>query len=1171
MNIFTKFSLKNISAVMVLCLLIVFGGIYSASTLKKETMPDISIPIVSVITVYPGASPSDIEDKVTKPIEELVSSVNGIKTVNSTSSENVSAIIAQFDYSANMEEMQRKIEDTIKGVKLPDNVQAPKVMRIDFNAMPVLNVSISNDKLSPVELEEKVRQHIIPAISGIGGVGQAQLASESKKAVYVKLIPEKLKKYNLNLQTVSQLLQANNVSFPVGSLSLNGTVEPVRVTGKFGSLEELKNLKLPVIPNTQALMSSSFSQIGQGVAQLGDAVAQMGKGIQGMSQAFNVQLQLVSAIQEIQAKLVASKFALSEATQTLNSQNATEQQKQIANATIQQLTPAVKMLETTLGQMQKQLKDIQAKIASQMPAASANNNDKANEQKNIMSSGNSKQSQKSTELSLISLRDIAEITVGTDKATSYSRTNGNPSINLQVMKTQEANTVDVSDAVKDRLETLEKTLPDGTEITFIMDQADYVNESVNGLLKEGLVGVFFAFIVILLFLRNLRTTIIACVSIPLSVLITLIVLKQANITLNILTLGGLSVAIGRIVDDSIVVIENIYRRLQGDDVRNSELIRIATKEVGAAITSSTLTTVAVFLPITFVGGLAGVMFKPFALTLAASMLSSLFVAVTVIPVLSKVLLLKSKKVKHSDFHEGRLMKLYESILSWSLNHKLVTLFIALALFTGSLFLTQLIGTSFMQEQKYQYVNIAMDYPAGTDSKVVNEKAGIIEKTLSTVKGIEYYQTTIGSSAANMMSIMSSKNAGSIMICLENGKDVDEIIKELKNKIPAESGTGRFSIAQSSPDGSGASSMNNIEVQIVGSDKPKIKEAAKILTEKLSTVEELDEVSNNLSESKPEISISVDQEKASKLGLSAAQVGMTLSSLLNDSSVSSVSADNKTLDILMGLKLDSINKVEDIKNIELASQTGASVKIKDIATVKEVPGAVGIYSLDGKEVAKVTGKIIVKDTGAISKKVEQIIKETKLPDGIETQMGGITQMMGDSFRQMGVAMIVAIMLVFFVMLVALGSIRAPLAILMSLPLAAIGGLMALFVTGLPLDMPSMIGALMLIGIVVTNAIVLIDRVRQKLNEGMEVRDALLEAGRVRMRPILMTAIATIAALMPLAVGLTKGSTMSQSLAVIVIGGLTTSTFLTLIVVPVVYELLENFKNRTFGKEEIVNQI
>ncbi|HEX3028170.1 MAG TPA: efflux RND transporter permease subunit, partial [Clostridia bacterium] len=667
MSFLTRFSLKNVSAVLILCILVIFGGTYSTTKLKKETMPNISIPIVAVYTVYPGASPSDIQEKVTKPLENLVSSVNGIKTIDSTSSENISKIVAEFDYSANMTEMQRKIDDAIKSYSVPANAMAPKTYRINMGDMPVVSLSISNDKLAPEELEQKVRESIIPAISGIEGVAQVQLASDSQKAVYIKLIPAKLKQYGLKLEDLTMLIPGSNVSIPAGSVNMNDTIEPIRVTGQINSIDELKNLQLPAMSGGQTEMSA-----------------------------------------EMKAKLA-------------------------------KLTPEM--------------------LAAMKPKP-------------------------------ITLGDVAEITLSTDKITTYSRTNGNPSVIIQVTKTQDANTIDVSDAVKKKLEAIKSNLPGGarTEVKPILDQADYVKESINGMLREGIIGAIFAFIVILLFLRNFRTTIIACISIPLSVLFTLLFMKMLDITfysmtLNILTLGGLSVAIGRIVDDSIVVIENIYRRLQTESIRNTELIKIAAKEVTTAITSSTLTTISVFLPVIFVTGLAGVMFKPFALTVAIALASSLLVAVTVIPLLSKLLLLKGKSVKHSEFHEGKIMKFYERILAWALNHKAIALITAFVLLIGSFSLVPFIGTSFIAEEKENYVNITINYPEGTDVKVINTKASEIEKVLSKDSDIESYQTTVGTSTSNAMAtMMGSGDSGSIMVELKKGSNLDNAIKKYKNKF-----------------------------------------------------------------------------------------------------------------------------------------------------------------------------------------------------------------------------------------------------------------------------------------------------------------------------------------------------------------------------------------------------
>jgi HAE1 family hydrophobic/amphiphilic exporter-1 len=418
-----------------------------------------------------------------------------------------------------------------------------------------------------------------------------------------------------------------------------------------------------------------------------------------------------------------------------------------------------------------------------------------------------------------------------------------------------------------------------------------------------------------------------------------------------------------------------------------------------------------------------------------------------------------------------------------------------------------------------------------------------------------------------MSAIARKGDGSFLIRLHDEADVDSFVKDLRKKIKPDSDKSGITINQTNvSSSSGSGGMNNLDIVIFGDDFGKVTETAKMLTKNLAVVEELENISNNLSESKPEIVVNVDQHKAAENGLSAAQAGLAIRELLNDTAITTMLVNEISMDVRVGLQLDSVNMLEGIKKLEIPSPLGTLVKISDLAEVKEVPGPVSIYSEEGKDAAKVTAKITEKNTGAVSGEVQTIIDAMDVSPGVNIRMGGVTEIMRDTFRDLIYAMIIAVFAVFFVMLIALGEAIAPLAILFSLPLAAIGGFIALFVAKLPLDMPSMIGALMLIGIVVTNAIVLIDRVQQRRREGMPVREALLEAGRIRMRPILMTAIATIAALIPLAMGISKGSILSQSLAVIVIGGLTTSTFLTLVIVPVAYEMLESLKLKILGVKE-----
>ncbi|MGX5609576.1 efflux RND transporter permease subunit [Bacillus cereus] len=1156
MNFLTRFSLKNPAAIVIITILVALGGIFSAVHLKKETMPDISIPIVAIITPYPGASPNDILDDVTKPVEDAIMKIPGVENVNSTSTENVSAVIAQFSFSTDMEEAKRNIEDVVKKLKLPEKSVAPQVTRISFGSFPILKYSISNQNMTPEELEKIVKQVIVKNISGLEGVGQAQLSSDTEKSVYVKLIPEKLKEYNLTSEQVLQQIQAHNVSFPVGGVTIDGTVKPIRIAGNITSLDELKNLQIPIYPNQQEEMKKAFEKIGDGmnslgkaVGDIGNAVGQLGQGLAGATQGLNGEIQLVSAIHDTESQLIAAKLELNDANKVVNNPQATEQEKAVAMGTIQQLAPQVQIGETALAQMKNQLKEVQKQMAQGTQT-------KAPEPKREPEPKTEKEEEK-PKIKQIALKDLAEVTISADDASAISRTDGKNSVGLDILKTQDSNTVDVADVVKKEMNTLKEKLPKGTEFKVIFDQSIYVKESINSMIKEGLMGAVFACIVILLFLRNFRSTFISVISIPLSLLIAMVFLKQANITLNIMTLGGIALAVGRVVDDSIVVIENVYRHLQKSKVRTVDVIKAGTNEVAKAITTSTITTVAVFLPLGLVDGMIGKVFKPFALTVCLSLLASLLVAVTIVPLMAKFMLLRAN-LKEEKQEEGKVIKAYQRMLTWSLNHKIITLLISFGLFAGSLAIVPLIGTSFMPASEEKFIDVNVEYPIGTEIAITNKKIVEIEKILEKDKDITMFQTTIGTPKGNINPLgnIGGSNSGSIFIELKKDADVDKVVKHLRKELITKNDKAKISVTQTSPGGDSGSSK--IEVVVKGTDIESIKKGARLITKELKKVDGLDNVTNNINESKPEISIVVNQKKASKQGLSTAQIGGTIRDLLGTNQVGSMTVNKEDLNIQMGLKLDPVKKLKDIKELSFTTALGEKLELQQIATVKEVPGPVSILTKDGEQYASVSASITDKNAGAVTIKVQQAIDKLDLPKGVDTQIGGTVEQMNESFQQLGLAIVVAIGAVYLAMVIAFGEAKAPFAILFSLPLAMIGGFAGLLVARIPLDMPAMIGFLMLIGIVVTNAIVLVDRIQERRREGLEVREALIEAGTVRMRPILMTALATIGALSPLALGLSKGSIMSQSLSIVVIGGLITSTLLTLIVVPVMYELLNRRK-------------
>lgn len=1118
---------------IILSVLIVIAGIFSSFQLKKETMPDISIPIIAVITPYPGASPDDIMRDVTKPIEQSLGSLKGVETLDSTTSENSSAIILQYSFSADMDEAKKDVDEALKSLNLPDGALDPQVSRISFTSFPMMQLAVSDASMTPEELQEWTKTTVVPALEQVDGVAKASLNGEKTNSVAITLKPEALKEHNLTASFVKQQLEAANVRFPVGSLLLEGTQQPVNVTGNITTLEELKHLQIPLFPDPNEQMKEAFEDIGEGMNALGQAVGGLAQGLAGTTKALNGSDQLLSAIHDTESQLFTARLALKDTEGLLKKDDASPEERAIAEATVEQLTAQITMGEGALGEMKAKLSEIQKAIGSASapaPAAKPAKKEKAE-----------------PAISLVSLDVLADIAIVPSDTTSISRVNGEPSITIGIIKSQEANTVDVSEDVQAKLDKL-----GGGQVEILFDEADMVNESIGAMVKEGALGSLFACIIILVFLRNIRSTLISVVSIPLSLLIALLCLHAMDISLNILTLGALAIAVGRVVDDSIVVIENIYRKLQEAPRRTVDVIKLAAKEVIPAITSSTLATMAVFLPLAFVSGMIGVMFKPFAFTVAIALLASLLVSVTIVPMLAKFMLLKGKLPAHKE-KETRMMRGYRSTLVWSLSHKFWTLLIATLLFVGSILLIPSIGTTFMPSSDQTYVDVRVELPAGTAISVTDKQTKEVESILQRDPAVKTIQTTVGSSGVALDS-SGGNHVGSLFVQLKDGKSIDAIMKKWDKTLePLRSDDRTITLKETDPE-SGGGNTNAVEVVVKGDDLEQVKKTASLLTDKLASQKSLSDVRNNLAESKPEITVDVDQEKASRLGLSAAQIGATLNEFIGQSKIGSVTFDGKKMDLTYGIQLDKLEDWSSLQTLTFTSALGKDVELQSFADVREVDGPATILSRDGRQYASVTATIKEANTGKVTAEVMALVAKMDTPKGVDISTGGTIDQMNESFMQMGMAILVAIGTVYLVMVIAFGEARAPFAILFSLPLAMIGGLLGLFLAGIPLDMPGMIGFLMLIGIVVTNAIVLLDRVQHNRTSGLSMRESLVEAGTVRLRPILMTALATMGALTPLAIGLHSSTILSQSLAIVVIGGLASSTVLTLVVVPVIFELL-----------------
>ncbi|MFC9863688.1 MULTISPECIES: efflux RND transporter permease subunit [unclassified Streptomyces] len=760
--------------------------------------------------------------------------------------------------------------------------------------------------------------------------------------------------------------------------------------------------------------------------------------------------------------------------------------------------------------------------------------------------------------------DVAAVKQEPSTAVSITRTNGKPSLAVMATMDKDGSAVAISDAVKDKLPDLRKDLGAGAELTVVSDQGPAVSKAISGLTTEGALGLVFAVIVILVFLASLRSTLVTAVSIPLSVVLALIVLWTRDLSLNMLTLGALTIAIGRVVDDSIVVLENIKRHLGYGEERQPAIIA-AVKEVAGAVTASTLTTVAVFLPIGLVGGMVGQLFGSFSLTVTAALLASLVVSLTVVPVLSFWFLRAPKGTAENPAEARRkaeekeaaskLQRLYVPVLRFATRRRITSLVIAVAVLFGTFGMVPLLKTNFFDQGEQEVLSVKQELTPGTSLAAADEAARKVEKVLNDDKGVKDYQVTVGSSG--FMAAFgggTGANQASYQITLKDSGDFEAAQDRIDEALGKLDGIGDTTIAAG--DGFGS---QDLSVVVKAADGDTLKKASEAVRTEVAKLKDVTDVQSDLAQSVPRISVKAN-DKAAAAGFDEATLGAAVGGAVRGTPSGKAILDDTERDIIVKSAHPATTMAE-LKNLPLGP-----VKLGAIADVKLVPGPVSMTRIDGQRSATITAKPTGDNTGAVSTSLQSKIDSLDLPEGATATIGGVSEDQNDAFMKLGLAMLAAIAIVFMLLVATFRSLVQPLILLVSIPFAATGALGLLIITGTPMGVPAMIGMLMLIGIVVTNAIVLIDLINQYRSQGMGVVEAVVEGGRHRLRPILMTALATIFALLPMALGVTgEGGFISQPLAVVVIGGLITSTLLTLLLVPTLYAMVELRKDRRAGKK------
>ncbi|MDU1845923.1 MAG: efflux RND transporter permease subunit [Niallia nealsonii] len=1016
-----NFVLGNKLAVWLLTIIITVSGIYSGTRMNMETIPNISIPYLTVMDVYPGATPEKVMEEVSMPIEKLVENLEDVKAVYSNSYSNMANVQLEYEYGTDMDEAKRALQSALDNITLPDGAQEPTITAISMNMMPVVALSVSSTEEDITELTSTVEEIILPKIEKIDGVASATITGQHIEEVDLTYDKEKMEQLDLTEDTVKDMIQASNLAVSLGLYEFEEGEQAVAIDGKFMTEKELKDMLIPVTPSEQ------------------------------------------------------------------------------------NPSPFVK------------------------------------------------------------LSDIATIEV-VGKVESVSRTNGEDAIAIQIVKGQQANTVDVVNSVKDLIKDEQKNI-DGLVIDVSLDQGAPIEESVFTMIEKAVFGCLIAVLIILLFLRDFKSTIISIISIPVSIFMALMLLNWMDITLNIMTLGAITVAIGRVIDDSIVVVENIYRRLhlKEEKLTGRALIREATIEMFKPILSSTLVTVAVFAPLMFVGGMVGELFRPFALTMAFSLGASLLVAITIVPALSHFLFKKKlygEKTESNHKEAGKLANWYKGILEKALNHKIITSLIAVVLLAGSVALTPLIGFSFLgnEEEKTMYITYTPETGELKDETLKNVTE--VEEKMLERKDIDIVQLSINETADAQSAMMGMGSGGALMYLIfdEDMKNFPEVRDEIEDYITNIDQSGEWKTQDFTSMGM---STNEVSYTFYSEDLDKLNESVKKVEDILKENDGLEDVTTTAEDAYVEYTFKVNQDELLQYGLTAGQLLMMLSPDNTKDVLTTIEKDGEALDVIVQQEKSAQPKsIDEMLDMEIPTALGNTMPLSELVEVEEGTTLNTLSRSKGEYYATVSGKILGDDVSKVTNEVDKEIDKIDLPKGVTMGVAGVAADMNETFTQLGVAMIAAVAIVYFILVVTFREGVAPFSILFSLPFAVIGSFVGLYLSGQTISVSVMMGLLMLIGIVVTNAIVLVDRIIHMERDGMNMRDAILEAGSTRLRPILMTAIATIGALVPLAVGSGGSGLISKDLGITVIGGLISSTLLTLVIVPIVYEVLSKVfkKNR-----------
>jgi len=1013
-----EFSVKRRVTASMITMILVIVGFIAFSRLGLDFFPDLEFPTVSIITIYRGASPEDIEKTITRPIEQIVSSIVRVKKVSSISAEGASVVMVEFEWGTNLDFAAQDIRDQISLYRnqLPEGASDPLVFKFNLGQMPVIFYGITAQRPT-AELKKLIEDEVAPRLERLDGVASARVFSTDIREIQVNVDKAALESRNLSLDRIIAALRMENLNLPAGYVLERQSDYLVRTLAEFESLD-----------------------------------------------------------------------------------------------------------------------DIRKTVVGQTPRGE-----------------------------LIYLSDVAEVVDGLKETRYLGRIQKEKGVFLIVNKRSGANTAQVGDRVKKELEKIIPTLPSDVKFFAAMDQADMIKRVINRTFDTAWQGALLAIILIFLFLRNWRPTLTIALAIPLSIITTFIALYAAGYTINLLTLGGLTLGVGMLVDNAIVVIENTFRHIEMGKAAATAAI-VGASEVGMAITASTLTTIIVFLPVVFSTGITAKLTQGLALSVAFSLVASLFVALTIVPLLSSLFFQShggNPRPIKKQFEGAR--KVYRRLLTSVLRHRARVLTATGLLFLVSLGLIPIIGTEFMPSGDRRMILLKVKMPVGTALEETDRVVAMIEDLMIRQSEVQMVSSQVGSASEEDPTDLASGFAAAgpheaiIWVGLvpkEKRKRTDVmILEDIRKKLPRLENVKIEAIDMSQMF---LGSQSPVEIKIFGKEIPVLKEIADNIVNQIQDIRGLRDITHTFSAGRPEYQIYIDRERAARFGLTVNQVANTLQTATLGRVATRYRQGGEEVDVRVWFKDKYRKNLRQVLTTPLVTPLNKTIILDQVVDLKRGEGPIQIIRENQARKVSITANVFGRDIGSVTREIKSRLSslERSLPPGYFIEYGGQYEQMQDAFKTLALAFILAVILVYMVMASQFESFLHPFVIMFTIPLGLIGVVFGLLIAGKTINLPVWIGFILLAGIAVNNGIVMIDYINQLWRRGiMEKKEAIIEGAVTRLRPVLLTALTTILGLLPMALSRTTGSEMRSPLAITVLSGLVATTFLTLFIVPSVYSLVE----------------